>query len=40
MLAGGSGWAIVPLAGARLAEVDISTVAIPQVPDYNYYHYH
>jgi HEAT repeat protein len=39
MLGGGLGWAIVPLAGARVAEIDMGAVVIPQAPSY-YPHYH
>lgn len=41
MLGGGLGWAIAPLAGARVAEVDVGAVVIPQAPTYGHgYYYH
>jgi HEAT repeat protein len=40
MLGGGLGWAIVPISGARVAEVDVSAVLIPPMPNYYYPHYH
>ncbi|MFO7565107.1 MAG: HEAT repeat domain-containing protein [Enhygromyxa sp.] len=40
MLGGGLGWAIVPLAGATVAEVDVSAVLIPPTPSYYYPHFH
>lgn len=40
MLGGGSGWAIVPLAGANLAEPEVGVVEIPPITDnYNYNYY-
>lgn len=41
MLGGALGWAIAPLPGARVAEVDVGAVVIPQTMPYHpYYHYH
>ncbi len=41
LLGGADGWAIVPLAGARLAAVDVEAVVVPRYSGYgDYYRYH